>query len=273
MKHSLSIVIVAAAVTAATATGCAAAAPTEAKGKSHANEEIDVGGGSDPNTLFMKVDQSSVYYDDSNGNALQVSVCEANADPALIAQIQGLTGQPHLVLQKADGSYDTRLTSSPLRQENVYYCTGGQYGGTAYTFQLWQQDAGFLTHDLSGAFVSGFSGKHIECDGGFQLSKGLDIDVSGFRVENGTLKRPDITLRLEGDSSAAVTAHCSLKASSGELYFQAGPVRSSTRSRSASACRSRSARPRTSAPASAPPAAASPPTTRRSPSRPTSRWA
>lgn len=228
MNHSLSFVVVAAAalVTAVTATGCAAAPAPEAKGRSHANEEIDTGGGEagDPNTIFMKVDQSSVFYDNSNDNAIQVAVCESNADPAIISQIKGLAGQPRLVLQKADGSYDTRLASPALRQENVYYCPGGKYGGAAYTFQLWQQDASFFTHDLSGAFVSGFAGKNFECDVGFQLSRGLDIDVSGFRVENGTLHRPDVTLRFEGDSQGAAKVHCQLSGSSGVQVFAAGPV-------------------------------------------------
>ena len=58
MNISRALLVVAAAVTT-TATGCAAAPAPEAKGQSHANEEIDQGGG-DPNTLFLKVDGQSV---------------------------------------------------------------------------------------------------------------------------------------------------------------------------------------------------------------------
>jgi hypothetical protein len=225
--------LVVAAASLTTITGCAAAPEPEPKGSTEsAFEEGDVGGSGggggggassavvDPNTIYMKADNRIVHYDNRGSGAIAVSICEEGADPALIDKIKGLNGQPTLVIEKADGTFDTRLSEMPRRETDVYYCTGSRYGGTAYIFQLWQQDGGFLRNiDVSGAFISGLSGKRVGCEGGFQLTQGLGLGVRGFRVENGTIRQPEVTLTLDGQSTGQAQAKCYLKATSKHLVF------------------------------------------------------
>lgn len=158
--------------------------------------------------------------DGTQGNVI---VCTSNADPGLVARIKGGGPLPNVVVKKPDGSYDSRQTDRPIFQESTSWCDVDAGGGPGWLFQLRDPNVDFISQDLSAAFVSGFIGKRFSCDGGFELS-GLDFDVQGFRIEHGTLRRPDVTLRLEGDSESAVTAHCSLSGSTGIEEFQAGPV-------------------------------------------------
>ncbi len=219
MNISRALLVVAAAVTT-TATGCAAAPVPEAKGRSHANEEIGAGGGGD--AIFMKVDGNAIQYAPLDGTQGNVIVCASQADPGLVAQIQNAGATPYVVLQKDDGSYDSRVTDRPSYEQDTLACDGG--GGPAYIFHLREQTVDFVNQDLSAAFKSGFSTENIDCDVGFTLSKGIDFDMQGMRVVNGKLQQPEFALRLEGDSSGAVSAHCSLHATTPTLVFTAGPV-------------------------------------------------
>lgn len=239
MKHdstmvgcSLAFALFAAGATV-TGTGCAAPAAAEPQGQGRSADSYDdpeaaaaaANAAIDANTLYMNVDGRAISYNNADGNARFVTVCENDADSALVDRIKNLDGQPHLVLLQPDGTYDIRLSEAPRREENAYYCTGGKYGGTAYIFQLWEQDASFLKHlDLSGSFVSGFAGKSVACEGGFQLQQGLGLDVKNFRIVDGAIQQPEITITLDGQSTGQLQGRCVLKASSGPKVFFAGPV-------------------------------------------------
>jgi hypothetical protein len=178
----------------------------------------------DDGTLYLKVDQQAVFYDNADGNAIAVTVCEDGADPSVLDRIRGMSAQPHLVLEQPDGTVDARLSEMPRHLTDVYYC-GEDGHGDAWLFQLWQQDVGFLkSFDLSGAMVNALAGKRVGCEGGFALSHDIELEVSGFRMEGGVLRQPDITLGLDGESAGEVHARCFLQASTPTMVAFAGPV-------------------------------------------------
>lgn len=178
-------------------------------------------------TLYMEADNKAVFY--PNHKALFVYVCEVGADPALIARIKSVTGKggaPYLVIKKQDGTFDTRRSELPTRETEVYFCKGSPLGGAAYKFHLWELDGdgGFLKDiDLSASLITGFSGKRAGCEGGVELDKGVGLDVKGFRVEDGALKQPQVTLRLSGGSKGAAKGRCFLRTSS-KHFVMAGAV-------------------------------------------------
>jgi hypothetical protein len=200
---------------AGTVGGCATSV-AEPKGQTTAFQERREEAALDSNTVFVKADGRAVTY-----TSTHLIVCEDGVNPSLITQFRGFNGQPHVVIEKADGSYDARLSEMPSREPSNYGCNDG----AAWTFQLWQDDVGFLRDvDLSGEIVNGLAGKTFGCDGGFQLHSGFELAVSGFKVENGVLKQPNISVSFSGESTGVARGSCSVKATSPRLIFFAGPV-------------------------------------------------
>ncbi len=232
MHIAKSLVFIGSTLLAVTAFGCAAEQaeePTDAASSFSTTTPMandGAGGGAvlADNTLFMKADQRSVFYDNSDDRAIIVSVCAASADPALVKRIAAMTGsggQPHLIIEKKDGTFDTRISELPHREENVYYCKGGKLGGSAYTIRLWaDHDDSFLKGiDLSAALVSGFTGARVKCESGVQMAGGVELDVKGFRVDNGKVKVPEISLKVTGESSKGVRGRCYVESRSKHVVF------------------------------------------------------
>jgi hypothetical protein len=209
------------ALVTAVAAGCAAEpVPAEAHGSTVSHEEVG-GGGVPDNVVSLTVDQQSVIYTDG----AHVIVCKDAVEPSLAAKLDGLVGgagsPPVVVLDSGNGKVESRTAEFPTLEPGYYACSGS---GDAFMFQLWETNVGWLNQDISGAFMDGISGDNFECDETFTLSHGLDVQVSNFKVVNGVLQKPDITVKLEGDSSAGASAHCSITFHSKPLVAFAGPV-------------------------------------------------
>lgn len=173
-----------------------------------------------PNTVYLNIDNKSVMY--FGGNF--VSVCERGGDPALIKKIKSLTGAggaPHVVLKYPNGTFEPRTSNLPERVENAYYCGRS----TAYTFQLWQDpDGNFLKEvDLSAAFMTGIANERFSCEGGFFKLGGTKLDIKGFRVEDGVVMQPAVSLGWSGRSSAGGRTRCTIRKTS-KHFVMAGVV-------------------------------------------------
>ena len=218
-----------AATSATSAAGCALATEDEPVGSSGDGltqlpaARDGTGGVSvsvQPNTIYLNVDNKSVMY--AQGNF--VSVCERGGDPALLRKIRsmtGATGAPHLVLKHPDGRFEPRTANLPQRVEDAYFCGRS----AAYTFHLWQDlDGGFLKEvDLSSAFMNGIANERFSCEAGFFKLGKTNLDIKGFRVENGVVMQPAVGLEWSGQSSAGGRTRCTLRKTS-KHFAMAGVV-------------------------------------------------
>jgi hypothetical protein len=205
--------------------GCSAPAP-EAEPEANldsaqtATAPAPAGAVVDPNTVHVQTDDYTFYDDRST----HLYVCTSGARPALLQRIRSLgLDATHVVVERGDGTWDSRDTNPPVLERNVYFCPDG---GDAYVFWLWQEPSvGHLRNvDLSAAFSSGITFGRVSCSGGFSFSRPFDLNVSGFKVEDGKLTRPEVTLSIAGGSTGAASGSCSVSASSGTRVFMAGLV-------------------------------------------------
>ena len=172
-----------------------------------------------PNTILLKLDNKSVTY--LGGNS--VSVCERSADPSLLRKIRSMTSATgaHLVLQHPDGRFEPRTSNLPKRDNDVSICGHS----AAYTFQFQQDpDGGFLQDvDLSSAFMNGIATERFSCEGGFFKLGKTNLDIKGFRVENGVVMQPAVSLAWSGQSSAGGRTRCTARKTS-KHFAMAGVI-------------------------------------------------
>lgn len=176
----------------------------------------------DDSTLYLEADQDHVLYASAEGHN-QLVVCES-ADAKTLEAVRGLEARasdiPHLVIKKQDGTYDVRRSEFPRRRSG-----GCGDGGAAWIFPLHDESLDFLRRfDLTGALADGFSRGALSCDASFKLTQPVRVGVEDFRIEDGRLTQPRITMSFALEAGAGGGAKCALKYSSGPLVSVVGAV-------------------------------------------------
>lgn len=173
-------------------------------------------------TLYLEADQDNVLYYGGDGFN-QLVVCES-ADTATLERVRELEARaldaPHLVIKKQDGTYDVRRSEFPRRRTDV--CRDG---GAAWVFPLHDESLDFLRSlDMTATLANGFSRGALGCEGNFKLTQPVRVDVEDFRIEQGRLTQPRVTLSFAIGAGAGGGAKCAVKYSSGPIVTVVGAV-------------------------------------------------